>query len=775
MLQTNRTPEIVDQILDRCFGYPNKVNRGRKFFKHVHHINERYLPSFNKYIQPYSTQTPQILFVKSAMGTGKTARFFDFVASARTVIVISSRVTYTNFMCSENSDFKNYQTISSKKIDHITHPKIIIQFQSLGRILDIDESENYAKWSVCFIDEADSVLKESISSTMSKFVKDKNMKRLSKLITSINTVIVCDANLADWHYEIFMRSIMTLPRQINHLILNESKGLFEDGPKRSLRIFTTCSLSPASFIKDFVNAVDETSSGDPNKIKPLIKIDQHFTKRDNCRGGENISTGEYTYLDILHQWYKKEASSSEILNRFISTDASYSMVNDVRTGKNVVLVCATKRHAQMLYSYFIRFEHLTERQEIFMLTGESDKDDKMMLSDAKSLHKTLSQCRVFIYTSCFKVGIDVSFEHFDNIYVFLNKITPHLTLSVLDVYQMIGRVRKFNSLSICVTLPNEGGFGKKKRTSPFNINKEMDFFDIDKNFKINSIISFANSKISVENKLKEDPLLYMACILKLLFVTMRKPRLLYHNVQVKTIEELSLALKPPQFPLKKLFAMMIQRYEFRNVDVDNLYQRTYTSILQHLANKTPLFSFDIFNSYLGDLSNKIEDVCNIVTLLTTEKGLFHSCAEFCEEDIRQWIKIYHTPNSNRNVRDMVINDEDCYDDVRVPQAAPHVSKTVWIEKIKLLLYNSYELLGKQSITLESFLGSMNDIREVVKFGSRSITILRKLYAVFINHFIPSDDDYITEMIENKFVDNLRQRYNKRRPVNVNAFLVFSVM
>lgn len=315
-MQHQQTPAVIDQVLDQCFGYPNKVGRGRKFFKHVYHINQRYMPSFEKYIELFPPKKTQILFVKSAMGTGKTSRFFDYVAKSPSVIVISSRVTYTNYMCSENGDFLNYQTIDQKCIDHITHPKILVQFQSLGRILDIDSSENYAKWSVCFIDEANSVLNEAVSSTMSKVEKGKNMKRLSKLVTSINTVIVCDANLTDWHYEIFLRNIVTIPRQRMCLVLNENKGLFEDGAIRSLRVFTTCSLSPNTFIKEFVAAVDETSNGNPQRIKPLIKIDQHLTRRD---GGGGVSTGEHTYLDILYHWYFKKSSSSAVLDEFMYT------------------------------------------------------------------------------------------------------------------------------------------------------------------------------------------------------------------------------------------------------------------------------------------------------------------------------------------------------------------------------------------------------------------------------------------------------------------------
>ena len=75
------------------------------------------------------------------MGTGKSSRFFEYVSkNDLTAIVVSSRITYTEFMCSKPG-FYNYQNLNSRLIDYMTHPKVVIQYQSLKRIRDIATTE----------------------------------------------------------------------------------------------------------------------------------------------------------------------------------------------------------------------------------------------------------------------------------------------------------------------------------------------------------------------------------------------------------------------------------------------------------------------------------------------------------------------------------------------------------------------------------------------------------------------------------------------------------
>lgn len=104
---------------------------------------------------------------------------------------------------------------------------------------------------------------------------------------------------------------------------------------------------------------------------------------------------------------------------------------------------------------------------------------------------------------------------------------------------------------------------------------------------------------------------------------------------------------------------MITRYELFQDRVRGLYDRIKTSILMRLAYETPLFSFDMFNAYAQVAGPKIDEVYSIVMLLTSEKGVYHACAELDEVQMGRWTRVYHRdvyPTSSWS---------SSYDDVRL--------------------------------------------------------------------------------------------------------------
>lgn len=671
-------------------------------------MNRRYLPKYENYIGPFRSRIdgsgiqPTILFVKSAMGTGKTSAFLDYIGQQASVLVISSRITYTNFMCSKNPSFESYLSLDTgRKIDYMAHPKIVLQYQSLHRIRDIDTSENHARWDVCFLDELDSIFNEAVTSTMTKRQKAANMNRFSKIISAIPTIIVCDANLTEWHYDVLLNHIViNSSLRSNHLVLNANKGLFSDG-RRTLRVYTACSLSPQSFMRHFIGAVKSVyvnsskriSSGSGNNkdaaaaltmtnepIKVLVQLEQHLIKNRQCQEHVTIGAAENTYLWILHHWYRKETSTDPILNDFIQQDACTAAINDVMVRQqNVVLICATKSHAQMFYTYFTRYERLGGGTEVVMITGDSDPETKAWLSHNDTLNQALSRCRVFIYTSCFKVGIDVTCERFDNVYLFLNTIKIDSPLNVSDAYQMLGRVRKYQTLAICVTLPPQQ---QKKKKQRFEHRHQMTAVDEalikEQRFMpgegIHATVAMIASKIQVQTSVKRHSRLYMMILLKLLHSTIQKPDLCLAGQRYETIDRLCANMKG--YPhMQLVFSKMILKYEIFSNRVGRLYTDLKRSVLYQLAYSTQLFSLNLFDDYVnydsGGSGNKalekeeakgkegccwykITEVYQIVTALTTEHGVYKACAAFDEDNAAALVQRYYNPRG-------VASDDDADD------------------------------------------------------------------------------------------------------------------
>ena len=752
----------VNTTLRHCFGLNIKGSRLFRYFgDNIHCINERYMPPLTDYIEAFPPCQPQMLCVKSAMGTGKSSRFFEYIANGvPSAIIISSRITYTNFMCSKGEGgetFENYQNLDKYEIDYINHPKVVVQYQSLCRIRDIRTTENFAKWEVCFLDEFDSILKEALSSTMTKRKKALLIRIFSKLVTAIKTVIVCDANMSEWHFDFLLNHLLMVPRAKQAVVLNSNRGLFED-QTRVLRVYTACSLSPFSF-SEFVATLKQLHSTKTEKepIKDLIKLEQKLRrKQDRAALGE----AEDAYMKILLSWYRKRSSSNILLDNFIRGDASHQMVDEVVTKeKNVVAVCATKSLAQYIYSFFVKYAGLKEDTDVILLTGDSDCEYKRKLSADSTMKTMLAKCRVFIYTSCFKVGVDISFKRFDSVYLFLAKISTTSPLNVSDVYQMVGRVRKYNALIVCIeNLP-------KKKKEEFTVLRDIRYKCHD-DLAHDDTIEYLTGKVATESRLKIYPRLYIRCLLKLLVDTMNSPRLSYAGEEVSSVVEINKNLV--NYRTRHVFSNMIVSYEPFKQRIENLYGRICNAIMFHLANKTPLFSFDMFRAY-ADLAatterSKVKEVFFMATLLTTFKGVMAACSELNEMKLQYWYRIYRQPTTH------TFGDIESFVDVKYDfrMGESQLPETHCVDLVTKLLYRLVKTYTAD-IEYSEFIKLIPDIRAVVKHGSREKNPVERLYAMFINEYVPSDYDYVLEVVCKQLVDRVPDW------IDINKFLIFAVI
>ena len=340
------------KVIKYCFGKPESLNKRtphEKLFdlKDVRFVNERYLTSYDKYVGNSSGST--CIVIKSEMGTGKTSRFLDYARDKGRILIIGSRKTYCDFMCSQNSDLTNYQDIKGK-IDFISHPKTICQVQSLRRIKEIEHGTIFAQWDVIYLDEFDSICKELNSDLSSNSEKSKNVSYLSKLVATIRHVIVSDANIGQWHYE-FLHMLMRGIRKDNMcLVINMNKGLFEDDGCRQIYVYNICTLSPDFYKSTFIGSLKDYCKTDLNKqMKPdtldyLIRLEEKL-----ITGRTAVTNTESVYMQILLTWYKTQDSSDPYLGDFILRDISSKMVSDVvELGESIVVICSSRTHAEFI-------------------------------------------------------------------------------------------------------------------------------------------------------------------------------------------------------------------------------------------------------------------------------------------------------------------------------------------------------------------------------------------------------------------------------------------
>lgn len=772
--------KAVKSALKFCFGDTERKIFS-KHFTDIHSINERYVPPFKNFIQEHPPDGPQILFIRSAMGTGKSSRFLEYIENAPTAVIVSSRITYTQALCSKKEyGFENYQNVS-RKIDFINHPRIIIQYQSLSRIKGIDDTENFARWDVLFLDEIDSLLKEALSCTMGKRTKSNTIKCFQKLVSSVTTVIVCDANLTEWHCDALLNKILMTPRKTNVLVINSNKGMFVDTPGLSVSVYTNYSLCPSQS-KRFIRAVNNVSYKKKNEkgenLKRLVDLDRELSKRQDR---QSLGYADHIFMSILSSWYCKDNSSNPLINSFITGDASRAMFKDIIIDKkSVVAVCNTKSLAYYICAFYIFYAGLKLDKDVVLLTGDSDIDHKRKITSCETMGDSLRNCRLFIYTSCIKVGVDISLKRFDTVYLFLSKIRKTSPLDLSDFYQMVGRIRRFNSLVIAT---NELSFSKKKeelRVVPSSLtyrkfeDKKND--DKDDYSRADDVLLYLTNKVSVERGIKRYPNTFFKCLLWMLINTTKKPVLSFVGKSYSDIFELYSHLTD-NYRTDHVYECIITSYRKYADLISGFKDQLSRSIADKLSTKTQLFSFNAFKDFVNSSDNQrntIEELCFMTTALSSLKGALAVCSEIDENTLEHYYKTFMPSSSLEFVADytMMNNNDDvedensCFFDFRLEgETDKFFPPGHGSNRVKLFLYRIIKELCK-NLDYSKFVNTLSDIKAAVKYKSLNKEIIENMYATFINEYIPDDFQYTLSVVKDVLIGECPSW------IDVNKFLIF---
>lgn len=415
------TSPVVCHLLRMLYGFPfntsHLTERALQYMT-VRRVNQRYIGVND------IEGTPDVIIVKSPMGSGKTTLFAELINEVKRVLVITSRKTYCDHICSVIPGLQNYQQVVGK-LSAEEHPRLAVQLQSLGRIKNIKDETTYAHWDLVYIDEIDSVVKECTSSLSGIEARTNATKYLRKLVSNIPRVVVTDAGLAPWHVEILTSYLMSdLNWKSKFFLINDSRPA-----SHHVRVFDRCALSSHTFHKDFLGQLKHRFADDGD----LLAIENILLSSKN-------TTAYKCFIKATHSAYIRGDVGADDAG----THLFDSMLNH---HKNMIVVCNTKIQAMLVKS-------VVKRAGIsaFLLTGDTAtcKRHAFMANPKEYLDKKKIQC--FIYTTCFKVGVDLNFDHFSEILMLVETggaIWRH-TPPLIDMFQSVGRARRVQVLNVFV-------------------------------------------------------------------------------------------------------------------------------------------------------------------------------------------------------------------------------------------------------------------------------------------------------------------------------------
>ena len=435
---------VIKYLIENLHGFPFNTNsflldcvEKRKHNITFKRINSRYITEFDV---KNMLNNNDVLIIKSPMGSGKTTLFKSLIK--QNYLILSSRRSYSSFMCSELPNLVNYSDFKGS-ISADEHPKVIIQIQSLRRIKKIDRETTYAQWDFVYADEPNGLFKEVISSLSKHEDKKKNGDYLRRVVSQIPLVFVTDAGLAPWHVNLIQKHLLSnLSKRKIACLINEYVPM-----THSIKVFDACLLRPTKYTDSFLPALKKTLG---EEIGLFMDIEQFFTGKQGS-AAENIFTSYVKKHFVSKGLYK---DSKDIIHHL-----SYILKS---CNQNAVVVCNTKKMALMVASYVNK---LMGPKSYLLLTSETDPESKKMFMINPL--DILSGKVCLIHTTMVNVGFDMNFEWCKDIFVVIDSLTSKFTPPLTDLFQAIGRNRKANVINLYVT---------KRRTMPSKISVESKGF-----------------------------------------------------------------------------------------------------------------------------------------------------------------------------------------------------------------------------------------------------------------------------------------------------------
>lgn len=218
-------------------------------------------------------------------------------------------------------------------------------------------------------------------------------------------------------------------------LLKEAYNFFTE--KSNLKEFDLVILDECeSLLKHFESSLLNTNK---DYIYSIFHDLISNTKKVICMDGD-LSNRSFNYFRRFDQNIRiyENTHITRQYNFIIGYDEiSYvnSIRNDLENGLNVAVVSMSADFCEKINKIF------SNDYATFIIVGKSDDSLKKQLKNSESLLKTK---RLFIYSPCITVGVDINFKHFNKIYGFVcNK-----SVTARDFMQMLARIRDPSSSNI---------------------------------------------------------------------------------------------------------------------------------------------------------------------------------------------------------------------------------------------------------------------------------------------------------------------------------------
>lgn len=425
---------VVSYALRTLYGFPFNNRAATEVGYSYKCIHQKYVDE----IGIENLQAHDVLVVKSPMGSGKTSMFLKIIENYERVLIISSRRSYSSYMCTVVPGLVNYQSIKGP-ISAEEHPRVVIQVQSLRRIRAIKSETTYAQWDLVYIDEPNGVFKEIISPVTPPEERKMHAKYMRKVVSNISTVVITDAGLAPWHLEVINKHLLTnLTRRKKMCVINDYVPR-----SQRLRVFDSMLLTCSKYTSTFC----------PKLKSALGKEDSLMMATEWFFASKQESAAKDLFVSFVDKAYRTHESQNDIGDM-----GSYLRYMLIYTEENIVVICNTKAQASLVSDYV---KLLLGENAIVLLTSETPSDVKAaFIADPKN---SLIDKRVLCHTTCVNVGVDFNFQWSINTFVVVDCLDPNYTPSVIDIYQGIGRNRRATTINLFVNrrrvnaTPKEGG------------------------------------------------------------------------------------------------------------------------------------------------------------------------------------------------------------------------------------------------------------------------------------------------------------------------------
>ena len=486
----------VDKLDLAVYGTDCKalVKALRQSFRVFEHNCDKLPNIYNRYLKEKQFYS---LYVRSHMGSGKTTQLRNIIRNFKRssmlskkelkALIISPRQMFTSCIVNKLNDFQDYRQVK-KPYSCIKYPRLVVQVQSLRHFEDIEiDSFSVKGYSVVILDEAHSIIDELFTDLMTPQQKRHSITTFVKVLRAIPRWICLDAHLSLDLINIFKAIDISsgIDKHMLCLINTYKRDDFK------LIFYRKC-LYSALVIRLLKAKLNKSATF--AKYKPLL-----CTQKIKCLfDDEHSDTSE----DIFRTIYIRD-----MLRGKDNSDLLVDLQDELARGKKICVTTSTKKQAKLLHSVFTSCSY-----EVILLTRDSSEEQKRNF--ASEPDKYLKGCQLFIYTTAFQVGIDVSatVPYFDIHYIFMECSTN--VPSPGAFVQALGRIRTLKSNTYKIVVMDT-----RKR----NILETLDsncLVPLDRNLIIpdcnNSIKELLTNFHFKERAIGKNPVLYVEMFIRLL-------------------------------------------------------------------------------------------------------------------------------------------------------------------------------------------------------------------------------------------------------------------